>query len=525
MYDILIKNGTIVDGTGRGGYPGSLGIKKNKIAAVGEMSGAQGKIEIDAQGKIVAPGFIDVHNHSDSYWQIFLEPQLPSLLFQGITTIIGGNCGASIAPLTDGHIIEAIQKWADIKKVNVDWLSFGEFAEKMRSKKFGTNFATLVGHGTLRRGVLLDEMRRLDRDELNVFEKLLEKSLSEGALGLSAGLAYSHEKPATWDELVLFAEIVKANDQVFSVHLRNESEEIVRALDEALDLARHTGVSLEISHLKIMGEENWPLAEKILQKIEQAAKSGLDINFDVYPYTHIGSVLYIYLPGWVAEGGKKALLRRLGEKDIRRRVIDEMKHTARYHYEDAVIAVCAFSRTLAKRKISEIAAERGVSNEEVVVDLLLASEGRVITLIDCLSEENMEKFLKHPLSIVASDGLGYSPSHQESGELVHPRCFGTFPRVLGRYVREKKLLSLEEAVQKMTSLPAKKFALAGRGKIEKGSIADIVVFDPETIIDRATIENPYQYSDGVEQVIVNGKLAIADGKLTKDLNGEFITAL
>src|SRR3989339_811274 len=524
MYDILIKNGTVVDGTGKKGFIADVAVSKNKIAKVGKINWSKGKIEIDAKGKIVSPGFIDIHNHSDGYWQIFLEPQLSSLVFQGITTIIGGNCGASIAPLADIKIIESIQKWTDLKKVNVDWLTMSEFSSKMKTKSLSLNFGTLIGHGTLRRGVIHDEMRRLDRKEFSEIKRTLENSLIEGALGFSAGLAYSHEKKATWDELVEFSEIVKSSGRVFSIHLRDEASGIISALQETIDLAKQTGVSLEISHLKVMGEQNWPLMEKVLDMIKSAGESGVDVNFDVYPYTQTGSVLYVYLPDWAAEGGRKMLIRRLKEKNSRGKIIKEMKETAQYHYENAIIAACSFSKSLAKRKISEIAAERGLSVEEAIIDLLVASEGRVITLMECLSEDNLKKLLKHPLSIIATDGAGYGVSHKDSGELVHPRCFGTFPRIFGKYVREEKILGLEDAVRKITSLPAKKFGLEGRGILEKGKIADITIFDPKIISDKATVENPYQYSEGVEQVLVNGKFAMRDRKLTGEMGGEFLTA-
>lgn len=523
MYDILIKNGAVVDGTGKPGYESDVAVNKNKIVKIGKTRWAKGAVEIDAKGKVVAPGFIDIHNHSDGYWRIFLDPELPSLVHQGITTIIGGNCGASVAPLTDGKIIESIQKWADIKQVNVDWLTFSEFAEKMRERKFGVNFGTLVGHGTLRRGVALDEMRRLDSQELDVIGKILEKSLSEGALGFSTGLAYSHEKQATWDELIELAEILKKHDRPYTTHLRDEADSILPALKEAIDLARQTGVRLEISHLKIMGEKNWPLMDAALQEIEKAKEAGVDVNFDVYPYTQTGSVLYVYLPAWAAEGGKKMLLRRLKEKHLRQRVIDEMKETAQYHYENAVIAICPFAKSLAKRKIAEIAKERGISAEEAIIDLLTASEGRVITIMECLSEENVKKAIMHPLSIIASDGAGYDAGHEKSGELVHPRCFGTFPRVLGKYVREERLMTLEEAVRKMTSMPAEKMGIADRGVLQKNKKADIVVFDPEKIQDKATVEKPYQYAEGVSEVIVNGKFALRGGKTTGETAGEFLT--
>ena len=523
MHDIVIKNGTVIDGTGKAKYKANIAVKDSKIAKVGKLSMARGEIEIDAGGKIVSPGFIDVHNHSDSYWRIFLNPELPSLAHQGVTTIIGGNCGASIAPLTDGRIIESIQKWADIKQINVDWLSMAEFREAMAKRKFALNFATLVGHGTLRRGLIHDEVRRLDRKEMELMKNLLEKSLEAGALGLSTGLAYSHEKIAAWDEIVELAEIVKAYGRVYSTHLRNESRNIIPALEEAVSLAEETGVSLEISHLKVMGEENWRLMDEVLEKIKKAADAGLDVNFDVYPYTQTGSVLYIFLPDWAAEGGKHLLLKRLKDKQIRKKIIEEMKQDAEYDYGKTVVAISPLDKSLTRRKIDDIAESQGVSAEEAIINLLSASEGRVITLVDCLSEDNVRKAIRHPLSIIATDGSGYDIGHKISGELVHPRCFGTFPRVLGKYVRKEKLLSLEEAVRKMTGDPARKFGLKNRGRISNGCAADLVIFDPKKISDRATAEDPYQYSQGIEGVIVNGKLVMANGKLTGELPGRFLS--
>ncbi len=524
MYDILIRNGTIIDGTGKAGYRGSLGIKKNKIAKIGNLAWSRGKIEIDASEKIVSPGFIDIHNHSDSYWRLFLDPQLPSLVYQGITTIIGGNCGASVAPLTSGKIIESVQKWADIKEVNVNWLSMGDFRKEMEKRKLGLNFGTLVGHGTLRRGIIGDEMRRLTKNELEIFKNILERSLEDGALGFSAGLAYSHEREAKWDELEVMLEIVKQRNKLFSLHLRDEGKDIISAIDEAIDLADQSGVSLQLSHFKVMGEKNWPLAEAALKKIESARKEGIDVNFDVYPYTETGSVLYVYLPAWAADGGKKMLLRRLKEKNLRKKIIDEMRDVHEYEYEKAIIAISSVGRKLSERRIRKIAEARGISAEEVIVDLLIASDGRVITLLDCLSEENVKKAIAHPLSIIASDGAGYNVAHKDTGELVHPRCFGTFPRVLGKYVREEKLLKLEEAVKKMTSMPAKKLGLANRGILKKDYIADVVVFDSEKIAGVATAEGPYQYAEGVEQVIINGKLVMRDRKLTGEMAGQFLAS-
>jgi len=374
----------------------------------------------------------------------------------------------------------------------------------------------------LRRGIIGDDMRRLADNELELFKNILERSLEAGALGFSAGLAYSHEREAKWDELEAMLEIVKRHDKIFSLHLRDEGKDILPALDEAIDLARHSGVSLQISHFKVMEKKNWPLGDIALQKMEEAQNLGIDVHFDVYPYTQTGSVLYVYLPAWAAEGGKKMLLRRLKEKNLREKIVSEMRDIHEYPYEKAIVAISLLDKNLPERRISKIAEARGISAEEAVVDLLVASEGRVITLLECLDEENVKKAIAHPLSIIASDGAGYDINHKDTGELVHPRCFGTFPRLLGKYVREEKLLTLEEAVKKMTSMPAERLGLADRGILQKNSEADIVVFDPEKIVDKATAEEPYQYAEGVSEVIVNGKLVLEKGKMTGEMAGQFL---
>jgi N-acyl-D-amino-acid deacylase len=523
MFDILIKNGTIIDGTGRKSYRADVAVEKDKIVKIGKLEGSRTRKEIDAGGKIVAPGFIDIHNHSDSYWRIFLEPTLPSLIYQGVTTIIGGNCGASIAPLTDGRIIESIQKWVDMRQVNVDWLSMAEFVEKMSTRKFAVNFGTLVGHGTLRRGLVMDEMRRLEKSELKVLGRLLEQAMQSGALGLSSGLAYSHERKAGWDEMLDLAEIVKYQGKVYATHLKNESHNLIFSLEEAIDVAKDSGVSMEISHLKATGKENWGLMDQALEMIDKAREESVDINFDVYPYTMTAAVLYFFLPDWAVEGGRQMMLKRLKADNMRKKIVQDMRRNAEYDYGEAIVASSSLSKTLTRRTLGEIARGQESSIEEAIINLLLASEGRVTIISECLSEENLKKALKHPLSIVASDGAGYDASYGAGGELVHPRSFGTFPRVLGKYVREEKVLDLEEAVRKMTSLPARKFNIENRGILAKNYQADIVIFDQDKICDKATVENPFQYAEGISEVIVNGKLALTEGKITEVLAGKFIT--
>ncbi len=521
MYDIIIKNGLILDGTGRPMYKADIGIKEDKIAKIGELHNEKWEVEIDAADRFVCPGFIDVNNHSDTYWQIFLNPALESLIYQGITTVVGGNCGSSLAPLAVPNAIQSIQKWANIKQINVNWLRMEEFLEVVAKRKLSVNFATLAGHGTLRRGVLKDQMRPLEAKEMAYVEKMLIRSMEEGALGMSSGLVYTHARSASAEELVRLAKIIREYNGVYVTHVRDEVENFTEAVSEAINIAKQSKVKLHISHLKVMGEKNWKLMDDAFFQINQARESGIDITFDVYPYTNTGSVLYALLPQWVSDGGKKIMLGRLKDPSIRARVVEEMRESG-FDYSKIVIAISLLNKTLTRKKILDIAESQGKSVEDAVIDVLLASEGRVITSMEVLNKENMEKALVHPLGIVATNGSGYNLEHAKSGELVHPRSFGTFPKIFSRYVLGKRIMGWEEAVKKMTSFPAEKFNIAQRGKIEEKYFADIAVIDRDKIEDLASVDNPYQYSKGVDFLLVNGKLAVSEGKYTGMREGKVI---
>ena len=521
MFDILIKDGNIIDGTGRAMYRADIGIKDDKIAKIGELHNEKGEIEIEAYGKMVVPGFIDVNNHSDTYWQLFLNPDLESLLYQGITTIVGGNCGSSLSPLADVSNIESIQKWADLKKINVDWLREKEFFASLEKRERSVNFATLVGHGTLRRGILKNETRSLNHKELNFIKKLLSDSMKAGALGMSTGLIYTHARNASREEIIELAEVVAKAKGVYATHVRGEKEELVSAIEEAVAIGDGSGVKVHISHLKAMGKKNWPKMDDALAIIDNAKKNGIDITFDVYPYTNTGSVLYTLLPSWVAEGGKNVMIHRLKDAAIRKKVISEMKESD-VDYKTVEIAISPLNKTLARRKITEIAKSQGKSVEEAVIDILIASEGRVISSMEVLSEENVKKAIVHPLSMIATNGSGYSEAHRETGEVVHQRCFGATTKVLRDFVIKNKILTWEEAVRKMTGMPAEKFGIRNRGVLASKYFADISIIDPEKVASPATKDNPYQYSRGIDVMMVNGKVVIDGGRYVGVRNGRVI---
>lgn len=521
MFDIIIKNGTIIDGTGQKSIQADVAVKNNKIVKIGELQDEKGEFEIDATGKIVCPGFIDVNNHSDTYWQIFLNPNLESLVYQGITTIIGGTCGSSLAPLATSKTIESIQKWIDLKRVSFNWLSLKEFFKFLEDKKFSLNFATLIGHETLRRGILEDESRSLNPKELKFIQKMLKDSMKEGAVGLSTGLVYTHAKLATSEELIDLANIVKKYDGVYVSHIRDEANELVESVEELIKIGKTAKVRSHISHLKAIGEENWEKMDEVLALLDKAFESGLDISFDVYPYTNTGSVLYTLLPSWVTEGGKKMMLHRLKDPIIRAKVTSEMKNS-NFEYAKVEIASSPLDKTLNSKKITEIAQSRNSTVEDAIIDILIASEGRVITSMEVLSEENVRKAIIHPLSMIATNGAGYSKNHIATGENVHSRSFGTFIKVLVKYVFKEKILTLEQAIRKMTSFPAEKFRIKNRGKIKTGYYADILILDRSKLDSLSTKERPYQYCEGVEYSFINGKIAIKEGEYTGMRVGEVI---
>lgn len=510
MYELLIKNPTIIDGYRNNRYQTDLAISEGKIKKIGKIRETKAKEIIDARGLYLSPGFIDLNNHSDTYLTLFSIPGLESMLRQGVTTILGGNCGSSLAPLVSAEIIKSIQKWADIAEINLNWLSFEEFLEELEKLKIGVNFASLVGHSTLRRGILGDDFRLLKPKEMAAIKELLESALKQGAFGLSTGLAYSHAKVSPTKEIIDLAKIVKKYNGIYASHIRGEAEELLPAVEETIGIGKKTGVSIEISHLKAMGRKFWPNMAKAIELIEKAnPPAGGNINFDIYPYAITGSVLYILLPDWVAEGGRNMLLKRLKDPSIKAKVIKEMQQKKDYEYDKITVAISPIDKTFIGKKITEIAQAQDISVEEAVVNMLVASGGRIITFLDTLSKDNVEIGLSHPLSFIASDGSAYNLQHyQNKRELVHPRCFGAFPRFLGRYVRDKEILPWEEAIYKITGGPAQKLGLKKRGLIKKGYWADLVLFSPRKIVDKATFENPYQYPEGIEYVFVNGKMAV-----------------
>ncbi|MEK7500667.1 MAG: D-aminoacylase [Patescibacteria group bacterium] len=506
-FDIIIRNGLVIDGTGkRAAYQANVAIHGDKIFAVGSLHGARGETEIDASGLAVAPGFVDIQNHSDSYGSLLKNPGLESLVRQGITTVLLGQCGSSLAPLLKGSLA-SIQKWTAVEGVNVNWSSMAEFLATLSQKPTSVNTATLVGHATLRRDLAGDAARPLNHKEQLQMAALLKRSLQEGAYGFSVGLAYSHERLATEEELLGLLKIIEAERAVASFHLRNEAEEIISALNEVIGLLHHAPVKSKISHFKILGEKNPANAEKILRMLEEAQRDGLPLYFDVFPYNASAMVLYLLLPEWAALGGRNQLISRIKTPGIKKDMIRDLTQK-NYPYQNIVVASSTLGPNFLGKSIAEIAVSQNTSPEEAVLNLIAASRDQVVVFWHGLEEDIVEMFLKHPLAMIASDGSGYSSSDRLD-LIPHPRCFGMSARVLGHFVRERKMLTLEEAVHKMSGQPAQWLGLKNRGLVAKNHQADVVVFNPQTINDEATYANPFRYPSGVEHVLINGQVAFS----------------
>ena len=509
-YDTIIKAGTLLDGTGKEPVLSDIGINGNQISALGDLRGAKADRIIDAYGKYVTPGFIDITNHSDTHLTIFKYPGLESLVMQGITTIIGGNCGASLAPLGSKEAINAVQKWTDLSEINIDWAEMSEFLETMDRLRPEVNFGTLVGYGTVRRGVLGDEVRLLNDEEKQKIKLLIKKGLAGGAWGMSLGLAYGHERVSTTEEIIDICKILEGEGAIINLHLRSEGKDLIASVNEAISISRETGIPIHINHLKAIGKKSWPLLKKALTLIENAVNSGLDITFDVSPYNATGSPLYLLIPAWAREGGFVELFRRIDNTTEHQKIIDELK-TYTLHY-DKILVVAANVKSVVGKTVAEVATHAQLPPEEAMLELIRANEGRVTISGRTIHSKNMELASCSPHSFIASNGEGYSPEEAKTGNLVHPRSFGTFPHFWHYFVTDKKLLGPEKAIVKMTSGPAKKLGIKNRGVIAKDNFADITVLDPGLLRDRATYKNPYRYSDGINYVLVNGKIAVEEGK-------------
>ena len=526
MQSILIKDGIIVDGTGKPGYKGDLYIEKGTIASIGRTSDFKPDFEINASGLVVSPGFIDMHGHSD--YTLLVNPFADSKIRQGITTEVIGNCGQSAAPLL-GEAREEAERIAERYEIDVDWTYMGEYIERMERSGISTNVAALVGFGTIRLSVMGYEARDPTDEELNEMKSLVARSIDEGAVGMSTGLRYVPQSYAKTEEVIEISKVVAEKGGIYTSHIRDEGDggRLIEAIEEAIRIGREAGVSVEISHLKILAKPLWNLCDKMLDLIETARKEGIDVTADQYPYRASGTSLMAWLPKWAREGGNEKLVERLKDPEIREKIKEKLAEVIeiRGGGDNALISRFEPNPDFEGKTLTEVAKELNLPVIEAAMKLveIAAKEKKGIGIVNFnQSEENVRKIMSKPWVMVGTDGYALKPEGVLAKGVAHPRSYGTFPRILGRYVREEKLISLEEAIRKMTSLPARKLGFKDRGVIKEGMAADIVIFDPKTVIDRATYMKPHQYPEGIEYVIVNGEIVVEKGKHTGRLPGKVL---
>lgn len=523
MYSILLRKVRLIDGTGALERVVDIAIEGDEIVAVDENINARAVETIDGGNLVCAPGFIDVQNHSDSFWQLFDNPLLPSLLLQGFTTVLVGQCGASLAPLFSQDGLLPMQKWHNLSGVNGGWQSFAELAELISHQKLGINVASLVGYATLRRGLVKDSTLPLDTEQQKIIASSLMKAFSEGAFGLSSGLSYSHEAVVSELELFDVVKIVKNNDRLFSLHLRSEGSGIEQSVSEAVDMALHSGVRMKISHFKVKGASKQQFFKNVVSALDTAKHQGADISFDLYPYTVLWQAIHTYLPKWAMVGGRKHILDSIHDSVSRNKVLAYLNsHESKI--KELVIASTANKLNVVGKPLSAIAAGLEISAEQALLELIENGGSEVMVFDDDLDKDHVESLLSHPLSLVATDGAGFSDEPGNTGQkstLVHPRCFGTVPRFF-EIMKRTKRLSLPEMVKKLTSKAARVVGIKDRGVIAPNYKADIVLFDEVEFVDTATVDNPYQYAKGVKFVIVNGKIVLKNGEFSGETGGRFL---
>ena len=512
--DLVLRRATVFDGMGTPGRELDVAVTGDRITEVGTIT-ATGSEEIDLAGMALAPGFIDIHSHADL--SLLVNPNAESRIRQGVTLEVVGQDGNSVGPMSDAGFRATRDRYRDTYGVDINFRDLGGFLDQLDRTPATVNLATMIGHGTIRGLVVGGGDRPATDDEIQRMRALIGEALDQGAVGFSSGLEYTPGSFADVNELLELAEELRGTGYPYASHMRNEDDRLFAAVEETLHVGRMAGVPVQVSHLKAQGERNWWKAKAVLRSIEEARTSGLDVHFDRYPYIAYATGLSGLFPAWARAGGTGAFIRRL-EDPTQLQAIERFARAkvALLGSWDAVqisstrTAGNAYARG---RRLGELAQEREEEPFALTVRLIV-EEGSSVGMIGFgMSEENTAEFLAHPLGMVCSDGGSYAPYGALSGGSPHPRGYGTFPRLMGHYVRSGAL-SLELAVHKVTALPARKIGLADRGVIEPGAFADLVAFDPTTVADQATFEDPHQYPVGIPLVVVNGQVTLRDGEQT-----------
>ena len=512
---IVIHNVDILDGTGAPAFRADIGLEGDRIAAIGDLSVVTADTVIDGTGLTATPGFIDMHSHSD--FTLPINPRAESKVRQGVTTEVIGQCGDSTAPLnpTTRELAQAAYP-----HLPWDWTSFGEYLDYLRRQGLAVNVVPLVGHGTIRSTAMGPNNRAPTAGEMAAMRQLVAQAMDEGAWGISTGLIYPPGLYASTDELVELACVVAERGGFYSSHIRGEGTRLLKAVGEAIEIGERAGLPIQIAHLKASKPRNWPLLPQALTLIDDARARGLDVAADRYPYTASSNSLSAMLPPWAHDGGRIALLDRLRLPEVRQRILAGARSR---QWDKVLIAHSPNHPAIESLTVAEIADQRGTAPDETVLAILLETEARVSVIHFGMKEENLHAVLRHPAVMIGSDGSARTPKGPLGEGKSHPRSYGTFPRVLGKYAREEGVLSLPEAVRKMSGLPAERLGLSGRGRLAKGMKADVVLFNPDTVRDRATYTEPYQYPVGIEYVFVNGQVVVGPEGHTGALPGQILS--
>jgi len=522
MYDLLIKNGQVFDGQGKPSKNIDIGIKNGIIVALGDLKNEKARTEINAENRFVCPGFIDINNNADHYLDIFFSPSAENLIRQGVTTIICGNSGASLAPLISGSL-DFIRRWANPSQLNVGWRQIKELFDFLDNKKLGVNFATLLGWGSIRNEFTKGEFRNLKQKEIDQLKLLISQGLEQGALGMSFGLGYASECMVGITEILEIAKTVEEKNGYLSFHIRDEAEGLLASVREVIEIAEKSKLPVEISHFKVEGKPNFNYFKQALEMIDKANdlfKKEL-INFDVFPYNISAQSLYLILPEWTEVGGREVLLKNINDEIVKNKILQDLKRK-KYLYKKLKIADSGQRWWFSGKTLEEIAKGFNLTPEESLLKIIEMCEDKIIVFTEDLSEENIIEGLKNQASFIGSNSGFSNIESGKKGIWIHPRVFGSFPKFLGYYTREQKLLSWEEAIYKITGKVAQKAGFKKRGLIEEGYYADITVLNPEKVQSSSSFKNPFQYPEGIESVIINGEIAYHKGLLTEERYGKTI---
>ena len=517
-FEAIIENGRVIDGTGNPWFDSCICIKNGKVAKITKRVRENGKKKIDATGMIVSPGFIDYHNHSDL--TLLVNPRAESYIHQGVTTLCIGNCGQSPAPISDKHrkhLEEYFAYHAYGVEVPMDWNTYGEYLAKLEKNGLGVNVIPFVGHGTVRIAVMGFDKRTPTNEEVEKMKALIDQSFRDGVFSLSTGLDYVPNLYADTKEIVELCKVVAKHRGVYTTHMRASG--LKKGVIEALEIGRKAGVPVHILHYQYA----LPIS---LKEFEEARAKGLDVTFDAYPYNGgCGSLdlqLQAFEGGWLFEGGLRKFFERIKNQEIRERLKKDLE---KINWDQFYVAVCKNpeSKRYEGKTIREVAESRGAHPVDVYCDLILENESVALEVTPHeIDEGGIIRALKHPAMLIGSDGWALAPYGDLHVGTPHPRCYGTYPRILGKYVREEGVLTIQEAIRKMTSFPGQRLGLRDRGLLREGMWADIMIFDPEKIVDRATFNDPHRYPEGIEYVLVNGQVVIEKGKHTGVLAGKVL---